>query len=79
MTLKDLRIRNNLTQVQLGKAVGLKQVAISQYERGITIPKLDVSKKLASVLSVSLDELNDALEKSYEYTRGAVGNIEKNG
>lgn len=63
MTLKELRVRNNLTQAQLGKAVGLKQVAISQYERGVTVPKLDVSKKLAMVLTVSLDELNDALEK----------------
>ena len=33
-SIKQLRLKNNLTQVELGKMTGFKQNTISQHEKG---------------------------------------------
>lgn len=55
--LKQLRLENNLTQTELGKKVNVTKVSISGYETGNRKPDIDTLYKLASVFSVSVDDL----------------------
>ncbi|MCO6558496.1 MAG: helix-turn-helix transcriptional regulator [Bifidobacterium sp.] len=60
MGLKELRSRRGLTQVQLSELTGLKQQAISEYERGVKnvhLMSLDTALKLAEALHCSPGEL----------------------
>ncbi|MBQ9200640.1 MAG: helix-turn-helix transcriptional regulator [Lachnospiraceae bacterium] len=56
MGLKQARKRKGLSQMELAKLIGLKQVTISQYESGARTPDLNTSKKLADALEMTLDE-----------------------
>mgnify|MGYP003292708470 CR=1 FL=1 len=56
MTLKQFREKKGLSQTELGKKVGLKQVTISQYENGTRKPNLTIAKKIADTLEISLDD-----------------------
>ena len=51
------RRRKNLTQKELAERIGISDLKISRYERGDTIPKADVLKKLANELDVTMDFL----------------------
>lgn len=51
-----LRGLNNLTQQELGDAVGVSPSQISRYEAGVAKPRKTVMAKLASVLGVSPPE-----------------------
>jgi transcriptional regulator with XRE-family HTH domain len=53
----DLRKERNLTQKELAKSIGVHFSHISRYERGISLPSIDVVKKIAQVFSVSTDYL----------------------
>lgn len=62
--LADIRKERGLTQEALGEAVGLTKLQIYRYEKGTSQPTLDVLKKIAVTLHVSLDELVfDAAER----------------
>ena len=53
MKIKDLRIKNALTQKQLAEKMGVSSVAISHWEQGIRRPSIKRITKLATVLNVS--------------------------
>ena len=55
--LRELRLKNNLTQAQLAKKAGTTSAAISHFEAGIRKPTVGILKKLAHTLGVSVDEL----------------------
>ncbi len=61
--LKDLRIKNNMTQTELGQKVKVTKVSICCYEKGVRIPTLETLEDLAGILNVSCDFLlgNDKL------------------
>ncbi|WP_304598899.1 helix-turn-helix domain-containing protein [Lactobacillus intestinalis] len=67
--LKELRKENNLSQRELGKAIGVTGQAISLYERGDREPKLKILEKLADYFGVSVDYLRgtDPYYKVYVY------------
>lgn len=56
MTLKELREKKEMSQSELASLVGLKQTTISQYEKGTRRPNLQMAKKLADALGISLDD-----------------------
>ena len=45
------------TQADVAKAVGVKQVQISIYERGVSLPRDDVKKALADYFGKTVDEI----------------------
>jgi transcriptional regulator with XRE-family HTH domain len=47
--LVDLRKEHNLTQKELAKSIGVHFSHMSRYERGISLPSIDVVKKIAQV------------------------------
>ena len=55
--LADTRKEKGLTQDDLEKATGINKRLISRYEKNDTMPSIDVARKLASALQVSLDHL----------------------
>ncbi len=53
--LKEIRKEKGFTQKELGELVGISEVMIGQYERGVRTPKIEMRKKLANALDVKLN------------------------
>jgi DNA-binding XRE family transcriptional regulator len=60
--VRRLRKERELTQIELGQAVGVGQTSIANIESGNQVPSLPLAVKLAEVLGVSLDELVTEIE-----------------
>ena len=56
-TIKLLRQRKNMTQVQLADAVGVKQPTVALWENGQSFPRRALWPKLARVLNCTVDQL----------------------
>lgn len=55
--LKNLRIKNNLTQKELAEKIGTKQRTYCTYENGTREPNIETLKKIANFYNVSIDYL----------------------
>jgi len=56
--LKELRLKNGYkTQQQLATALFVNQTAVSQWERGATVPSAPILRKLSQMYGVSIDYL----------------------
>ncbi len=56
--IKYLRIKNNIQQKDLGKAIGITDRQVRQYENGeLKNPNFELVIKIADYFHVSLDEL----------------------
>lgn len=53
--LKELRVEQGLSQLQLAKLVGVSSVAITYWETKQRVPNLDAVIALAKYFGVSLD------------------------
>ena len=57
--LKELRNKNNLTQIQFSKAFGISSGTIAMWETGKRSPDIDTICSLATFFNVSVDYLLD--------------------
>ena len=55
--IKELRVNNKKTQIELSKLLGISQSSYQSYETGFTEPKIENLIKLADYYNVSLDYL----------------------
>lgn len=55
--IKDLRMKRNLTQLQVAERVGISKAMISSYELSARQPSYDVLVKLATLYGVTTDFL----------------------
>ncbi len=55
--LYELRSEKGLTQGELGKKLGVSDAAISKWENGEAMPRLEKLQKLADIFNVSVNEL----------------------
>ncbi len=55
--LKELRLENKLSQVDLAKAINVTQPAIARWEAGLQIPNIEVAIAFAKFFNVSTDYL----------------------
>ncbi len=55
--ITTLRKQKNLSQTDLGKAVGVSREMIGRYERNEVLPSIEVAAKIADALDISLDYL----------------------
>ncbi len=55
--IKEFRARNNLTQEELAKRVGVRRETIVFLEKGKYNPSLKLAYKVAKVLNASIEEL----------------------
>lgn len=57
--IKELRLRNGLTQKLLGEKCGIAEPTIRKYELGKLNPKVETVKKIADALNVPVSEIMD--------------------
>ena len=75
--LKELRIKNNMTQKNLAEKLNVTQTAINYWENGKREPSLEVLIKLAEFFQVSVDYLiNSKTEKDHFNELNINSNIE---
>lgn len=55
--IRELRIENNLTQLELAQRANLERKAISRYESGLNVPGGKALSMLAQIFGVSADYL----------------------
>lgn len=55
--LKELRLKNDLTQMQLAEKLNVKQSTVSMWESGSVKPPLNKISALAVALNVSTGEI----------------------
>ncbi|MCC3351593.1 helix-turn-helix domain-containing protein [Ruminococcus albus] len=77
--IKELRQRGNLTQEELGEALGVSFQAVSKWENNIALPDIALVPTIAIYFGVSIDELfdyskndidqavNEICSKAYEF------------
>ena len=56
-TIRELRIRNQLTQKKLAKILGVTEASVSRYESNISTPPFETLRTLAVTFRVSMDTL----------------------
>lgn len=57
MKLKEYRQKNNLSQKELSKSLGIPQTTLFNYEQGVCDPNVDTLIKLADFYHITIDEL----------------------
>ena len=55
--IKETRMRRNMTQMQLADEMGVSYQAVSNWERGNSMPDISKLGELARILEISLDDL----------------------
>ena len=60
--IKELRLEKGLTQLQLGKAIGVSQKAIDYWEREVYEPKVSYVIALIKYFDLSYDDFFKELE-----------------
>ena len=61
--IKELRQQRNMSQMDVGAALGIDRENIRKYEKGIQVPRLSTIVKFAKVFNVSFDELFDFIKE----------------
>lgn len=64
--IKTTRNIRNITQNEMADALGVNQAFISQLEKGVRIPTLAMTERIADVLDCSIDGL---LERDAKYIK----------
>ena len=62
--LTEYRTQKGLTQEELGKILGVSNKAVSKWENGSAMPRLDMMIKITEYFGVSIDEFIDNTVKS---------------
>lgn len=70
--IKELRIKNNMTQKDLAKKINITDKAISKWERGLSFPDISMLNILAETFSLDVSEILNA-----EYGKKENIDIEK--
>ncbi len=65
--IRQLRVKNNLTQKEFGKLFNVAKNTISQYENSVSIPDIEMQIKISNKFNVSLDWLNGLTNISKPY------------
>jgi len=69
--LRDLRLKNGITQKELGAKIGVTEVTIGNWERGVKLPGLRAVLALGEALDVSIDVLT-GFQPSSDNRKGAT-------
>lgn len=63
--LRELREKAGVTQIELSEKSGVQTRMIQRYEAGTSYPRLSSAEKLASALSVTVDDLMGKNEQAF--------------
>lgn len=74
--IREYRIKNKMTQKELGEKIGVKNNTISAYERGAISPEQDMLFAISNELGISINQLfppkkntTDELERALNMAR----------
>ena len=56
-TLKEARDRNDLTQKEAAKKLGISERTLSQYENGVSFPTVKVLKRIEKLYGIEYNDL----------------------
>ena len=76
--LKNLRNRNNMTQKELGDALGISESTVGMYERGHREPAFEMLEAIADYFNVDMDYLTGRTDVERMYTFTPSGSNPKN-
>ena len=62
--IKNLRIKNNLTQKEFAEKLGVTYQAISKWENGKNMPDIMLLKEISNIFNVNIDELLTGKKKN---------------
>jgi transcriptional regulator with XRE-family HTH domain len=79
LTIRTLREGLNLTQTELGRALGVSRAAISAWESGVNAPRGKRLKKLSDALGVTVGQLMGGDTASAKRSSGTVIAVESDG
>lgn len=57
--IKEIRIKNNLTQKELGDLLGVTYQAVSKWENGKNIPDISILKEISKTFNIDLNMILD--------------------
>jgi len=57
MTLRELRLKRNLTQQEVANIAGVKRNTIAEIERGSIQPSFEVADRIAAFFGVPIEEI----------------------
>jgi transcriptional regulator with XRE-family HTH domain len=55
--VKKIRVEKNISQQELADLVGIHSTHVSRYERNMAQPSIEIAKKMAEALNVTVDTL----------------------
>lgn len=55
--IKEIRVKNNLTQKELADKLGVTYQAVSKWENGKNIPDISILKEISNIFNVDIDEI----------------------
>lgn len=62
--IKELRIKNNLTQKEFAEKLGVTYQAVSKWENGKNMPDITLLKEISNILNVNIEELLTGKKKN---------------
>lgn len=68
--LKYYRLRNNLSMKELANRIGVTSMAISNYEKGIRTPDMQILRNLADALQVNVMDFMSVRNKDLKFVHG---------
>lgn len=74
--IRDLREKNDISQIELSKKLNISNTTLSQYESGKRIPSDEIKLKIADHFNVSIDYLLGRTDNPKEYIE-PEGNLDK--
>ena len=57
MTLREARLKAGYTQQMLADALGVTRQAVSEWERGLSVPNVYMAKRIAQELKTDVNEI----------------------
>lgn len=69
-TLRKKRLERGLSQAELGRLVGVSQATVSEFESGMTEPRMQTVRRYARALGVMIE--HQVRDVDLRYTRGAI-------
>lgn len=73
--IRKLRLAHDMTQEQLADALGKTRPAISQYETGVSVPRMGVIRNMCSVFDC---EMHEIICGDVEYAVVSIPNAQEN-
>lgn len=70
--IKELRVRKNLTQMQLAEAIGMINDMVSFYEKEQKKPSLKAIEKMAKVFEVNTNYFLDEKQESIQFNSESI-------